>query len=94
MGMEDSLPLERCEGDSHGNDKKGMGKMRKLIGKLVRIHNHPVLSDIFGVYLGSRINSSWDSQGIYPLHKILTPLGVREVCIGESNWKSTLEVLT
>ena len=41
-----SLPLERCEGDSHGRVKKGMGKMRKLIGKLVRIHNHPVLSDM------------------------------------------------
>lgn len=68
--------------------------MRKLIGKLVRIHNDPVLSDIFGVYLGSRINSSWDSQGIYPFHKILTPTGMRELCVGEEKLIKTLKVLT
>ena len=76
--------------------------MRRLIGKLVRIHNDSVISDIFGVYLGSRINLSWDSEGIYPIHRpmdwpihrILTPTGIREVCIREEKLMKTLKVLS
>lgn len=68
--------------------------MRRLIGKLVRIHNDSVISDIFGVYLGSRINLSWDSEGIYPIHRILTPTGMREVCVGKKKLKNILEILT
>lgn len=68
--------------------------MRRLIGKLVRIHNDSVISDIFGVYLGSRINLSWDSEGIYPIHRILTPTGMREVCVGEEKLMKTLKVLS
>ena len=68
--------------------------MRKLIGKLVQIHNDSVLSDIFGVYLGSRINYTWDSKGIYPFHKILTPIGMRELCVSDKKLMKTLKVLT